>query len=77
MAEKAPETMRTTLKNILRTMPRSTGNDLTGAGRKRAGDQAARNEARKTKKAKLDRVRLFGREAIQPEGGEQVSKMNF
>lgn len=77
MAEKAPETMGKTLEDILKKMPQPTGNDLTGKGRKRAPDQAARNEARETKKAKLETVRMFGREAIPNEDGERVSKKIF
>ena len=75
MAEKAPETMATTLTNILKRIPEPTGHDLTGQGRKRAADQTARSEARETKKAKLDRVRIFAKEAIHTEGSEQVSEV--
>ena len=74
MAEKAPETMEMILKNILKKIPKSTPGDHDGKGRKRASDETAREEARETKRAKLERIRMFAREAVPNEESERVSK---
>ena len=77
MVEKSPETIRTTLKHIVKKMSRFTDNDHDETERKKALNQTTRNEVRKTKKAKLNRIKMFAMKTIPNKDNERISKYMF
>ena len=77
MIEKFSETIKTTLKHIIKKMSRFIDNDYDEIKRKKALNQTTRNETRETKKAKLNKIKMFAMKTISNKNNERINKYMF